>query len=96
MALRQPRRNQLHLPGQSQPPATGSTPTAAAPSKLWPKPSLAELKATLDDTDAIATLEAVQMALTEVGDGATYVWHRRTAGSVARSSRPARSRTRMG
>ncbi len=45
--------------------------------KLWPKPSLAELKATLDDTDAIAALEAVQLALTEVGDGATYIWHRK-------------------
>lgn len=45
--------------------------------KLWPKPSLAELKSTLDDTDAIAALEAVQLALTEVGDGATYVWHRK-------------------
>jgi hypothetical protein len=45
--------------------------------KLWPKPSLAELKATLDDTDAIAALEALQLALTEVGDGATYIWHRK-------------------
>ena len=45
--------------------------------RLWPKPSLAELKASLDDSDAIAALEAVQVALTEVGDGATYVWHRR-------------------
>jgi hypothetical protein len=45
--------------------------------KLWPKPSLADLKATLDDTDAIAALEAMQLALTEVGDGATYVWHRK-------------------
>lgn len=45
--------------------------------KLWPKPSLADLKSTLDDTDAIAALEAVQLALTEVGDGATYIWHRR-------------------
>ena len=45
--------------------------------KLWPKPSLADLKATLDDTDAIAALEAMQFALTEAGDGATYVWHRK-------------------
>lgn len=45
--------------------------------KLWPRPSLAELKSTLDDTDAVAALEAVQLALTEVGDGATYVWHRK-------------------
>ncbi len=45
--------------------------------KLWPKPAFADLKATLDDSDAIAALEAVQLALTEVGDGATYIWHRR-------------------
>lgn len=45
--------------------------------KLWPKPALADLKSALDDNDAIAALEAVQLALTEVGDGATYVWHRR-------------------
>jgi surface antigen len=65
-------------PGNSQPPATGSTPTDQLPrERLWPRPSLAELKETLDDSDAIATLEAVQMALTEVGDGATYVWRRR-------------------
>jgi surface antigen len=31
----------------------------------------------LDDGDAIAALEAVQLALTEVGDGATYIWHRK-------------------
>lgn len=45
--------------------------------KLWPKPSLADFKATLDDTDAVAALEAMQLALTEVGDGATYIWHRK-------------------
>jgi surface antigen len=66
--------------------ATGGTcscPGATTPvdreqrQKLWPKPSLAELKAALDESDAIAALEAVQVALTEVGDGATYIWHRR-------------------
>ncbi len=61
-----------------QPPASNSGPIPPEQrEKLWPKPSLAELKTTLDDTDAVATLEAVQMALTEVGDGATYIWHRR-------------------
>lgn len=57
--------------------------------KLWPRPSLAELKSTLDDTDAVAALEAVQLALTEVGDGATYVWHRkhgRLSGAVQPTS----------
>jgi len=30
----------------------------------------------LDENDEIAALEAVRIALTEVGDGGTYVWHR--------------------
>ena len=61
-----------------QPPASNTGPIPPEQrEKLWPKPALADLKSTLDDTDAIAALEAVQMALTEVGDGATYIWHRR-------------------
>ena len=31
----------------------------------------------LNRADELATLNAVQIALTEVADGATYVWHRR-------------------
>ncbi len=30
----------------------------------------------LDENDEIAALEAIRVALTEVGDGGTYVWHR--------------------
>jgi hypothetical protein len=41
------------------------------------KPKFAEANATLDENDEIAALEAIRVALTEVGDGATYVWHRR-------------------
>jgi hypothetical protein len=60
------------------PPASNSGPIDPQQrDRLWPKPALADLKATLDDSDAIAALEAVQLALSEVGDGATYVWHRR-------------------
>lgn len=33
-------------------------------------------KVVLDDTDRIAALESIQFALTEVGDGASYIWHR--------------------
>jgi surface antigen len=29
-----------------------------------------------DDSDEIAALEAIRVALTEVGDGGAYVWHR--------------------
>lgn len=30
----------------------------------------------LDESDEIAALESVQFALSEVGDGASYIWHR--------------------
>ncbi len=40
------------------------------------RPKFAELKHTLDEGDEIAALESVQFALGEIGDGATYVWHR--------------------
>ncbi len=70
--------NGCSCPGTTTPPASNSTPLDKDKrEKLWPKPSLADLKALLDDTDAIAALEAVQLALTEVGDGATYIWHRK-------------------
>jgi hypothetical protein len=45
--------------------------------KLWPRPKFADLRTTLDISDEVAALESVQIALTEVGDGASYVWHRR-------------------
>lgn len=45
--------------------------------KPWPKPAFAEFKAPLDENDEIAALEALQLALSEVGDGAAYVWQRR-------------------
>lgn len=44
--------------------------------KLWPRPKLADLRPVLDDRDELATLEALQVALSEVGDGSSYVWHR--------------------
>ena len=40
------------------------------------KPKLADLKAPLDENDQVAALESLRFALTEVGDGSTYVWHR--------------------
>ncbi len=39
---------------------------------------LAALKSMLNGDDRVATLEAVQFALDEVGDGATYIWHRKS------------------
>ncbi len=49
--------------------------------KLWARPKFAEMPALsqpvmLDETDEIAALESVQFALSEVGDGASYIWHR--------------------
>ncbi len=50
--------------------------------KLWPKPRFAGTEpsapARLDATDEISVLEAVHLALSEVGDGSTYVWHGRS------------------
>ena len=46
------------------------------PDKPWSVPKYADLKTTLNATDEVATLEAVQWALTTVADGATFVWHR--------------------
>ena len=52
-----------------------------AKEKLWVRPKFAEMPAVtqpvmLDETDEIAALESVQFALSEVGDGASYIWHR--------------------
>jgi hypothetical protein len=75
----------------------GSAPAddAAERARRWPKPALAdhsapaprqpEYKQQLDDTDEIAAFEALHLGLTEVADGATYVWHRangRLSGAV--------------
>ena len=54
-------------------PQTGQT--QLEPRQPGPKP--AEVRPALDERDWIAALEAVQLALSEVGDGAAYVWHAR-------------------
>jgi hypothetical protein len=52
--------------------------TCPAPDKpiIATKPKFAEAKDLLDENDEIAALEAIRVALTEVGDGGSYVWHR--------------------
>lgn len=40
------------------------------------KPKLAGLPPPLDASDEIAVLESVQLALSQVADGSSYVWHR--------------------
>ncbi len=42
-----------------------------------PRPKLGRpLARDLDDSDEIAALDAIRVALSEVGDGASFVWHR--------------------
>lgn len=69
----------------SQPPAdppaagrSGGVQCGCPPSKdkLWSRPKFADYRLVLDEADHIAALESVQIALTELGDGASYVWHR--------------------
>lgn len=62
----------------------GSSPRAST------RPKFAELKTRLDESDEIATFQAVQAALSEVGDGGTYVWHRRN-GRVSAMIQPTSS-----
>jgi surface antigen len=43
---------------------------------MRPRPRAAGHDQELDGTDEIAALDAIRVALSEVGDGASYVWHR--------------------
>ena len=61
----------------AQPPAPCACPNPSKPPGVSAKPKFAEANAFLDENDEIAALEAIRVALSEVGDGATYVWHRR-------------------
>jgi surface antigen len=75
----------------------GATPAEdpAERARRWPKPALAdhapptlrapEQRMQLDGADEIAAFEALHLGLSEVADGATYVWHRangRLSGAV--------------
>lgn len=60
------------------------------PPKLWPKPKFAGVRPALDSSDEVAALEAIHLALTEVGDGSSYVWHRR-AGRLSGVVKPTTS-----
>jgi surface antigen len=50
----------------------------AWPQNATPMPhaSLLEVVPRFDDKDEIAALDAIRLALTEVGDGSSYVWYR--------------------
>lgn len=55
-----------------------------------PLPTLAELKAGLEESDRLAVLEAIHLGLSEVGDGQTYMWRRKT-GKMLGYVKPTRS-----
>lgn len=61
-----------HLPLKAE--EIGAKPTTAVNE---PSPQgLTELKSSLDRSDRAVALQALQMALTELGDGVTLVWRR--------------------
>jgi len=72
-------------PAQSppkQPDAANCTCPESENAKPWPRPKFADAMPSdamprLDSSDRAATLEAVHTALSELGDGASYIWHRR-------------------
>lgn len=49
---------------------------AKAQDRSQPVAKAAPPRLALDEIDRIAALESIQFALSEVGDGASYVWHR--------------------
>ena len=49
-----------------------------------PKPTLAELRAKLDESDRALAVKALGLALNELGDGATLVWRRPERGLVGK------------
>ena len=58
-----------------------------------PGPRVSEnqrIPAGLDDVDAVAALDGIRIALTEVADGGTYVWHRRD-GVLSGMAQPTKS-----
>jgi hypothetical protein len=57
------------------PPCNCSLPHDAP--RASPRPKFADHSQDLDDADEIATLNAIRVALSEVGDGSSYVWHSR-------------------
>jgi hypothetical protein len=68
-------------PNPAPNPAPDLAPNAALEPNKAPavsvKPKFAETNAHLDENDEIAALEAIRVALTEVGDGSSYVWYRK-------------------
>ena len=68
----------LPLSARAAEPSAAEVPACTCPGATEPaaRPNVAEIRPLLDARDEAAALEAVQLALTEVGDGSTYVWYR--------------------
>jgi hypothetical protein len=64
-------------PAPAAPDTTKPGTTTPNTNKPAPRPRYADTMPPLDTSDEAATLEAVHLALSELGDGASYVWHRR-------------------
>src|SRR5262245_60509649 len=69
-------------------------PTCTCPGQDTPareaRPKFADLQSDLDEGDEIAALEAIRLALTQVGDGGTFVW-RRANGRISGVVKPTSS-----
>jgi hypothetical protein len=74
--------------------APAQNPSCSCPGQDGPKrdarPKFADLQSSLDEGDEIAALEAIRIALTEIGDGATFVW-RRANGRISGVVKPTSS-----
>jgi surface antigen len=79
-------------PLQAQDEAQLPSQTVAAPgatAMTGPTPTLAELRSKLDASDRTIALQALELALSELGDGTTLMWKRPTrqlAGAVRPTS----------
>jgi hypothetical protein len=71
------------------PPSCNCTPPQVAPRA--PQPRLTDLSRTpLDIFDEVAALDAIRIALTQVGDGSSFVWYRNN-GRLSGVVQPTRS-----
>jgi hypothetical protein len=69
----------LAEPGSKSPDQAGLTATAAPPSpEQNPVRRLAELRSKLDGKDQIIAMRALHMALSQVPDGGTFVWQKKS------------------
>jgi hypothetical protein len=88
LALTLPARAQDAKPAQ---PGPCMCPGLDKPQSTRPKyADHSDIRTWLDESDEIAALEAIRVALSEVGDGATYVWHR-TNGRLSGTVKPTAS-----